>query len=157
MSAPEAPRSAVRIRDLRALDLDAVIGIDALRAGARSRPYWERVFREAVGAPSPVPRVALGAETGGALVGYLTGEVRAFEFGSEACGWILAVGVHPGHARAKIASTLLTEACRRFRASGVAAVRTMVRRSDVPMLSLFRSSGFVGGSFVQLELDLTGR
>lgn len=157
MSAPAAPSAGVRIRDLRALDLEGVIGIDALRAGARSRPYWERVFRTFVGAPSPVPRVALGAEAGGALIGYLTGEVRAFEFGSEPCGWILAVGVHPSRARGRIASTLLAAACRRFHESGVTAVRTMVRRSDVPMLSFFRSNGFVGGSFVQLELDLAGR
>lgn len=157
MSAPAAPSTEVRVRDLRAEDLERVIAIDAPRAGAQSRPYWERLFRDSVGAPSPVPRVGLGAEAGGELIGYMTGEVRAFEFGSEPCGWILAVGVHPDHARVKIASTLLAEACRRFRESGVTAVRTMVRRSDVPMLSFFRSNGFVGGSFVQLELDLTGR
>lgn len=157
MSAPAAPSPEVRVRDLRVEDLDGVVGIDALRAGAQSRPYWERLFRDSMGAPSPSSRVALGADAGGALIGYLTGEVRAFEFGSEPCGWILAVGVHPDHARARIASTLLAEATRRFHENGVTAIRTMVRRSDVPMLSFFRSNGFVGGSFVQLELDLTGR
>jgi hypothetical protein len=32
----------------------------------------------------------------------------------------------------------------------------MVRRNDVPVLSFFRANGFVGGEFVQLELDLKG-
>ena len=56
--------------------------------------------------------------------------------------------------RGGIASRLLAEACRRFAHGGVTRVRTMVRRNDVPVLSFFRSNGFVGGSFVQLELDL---
>jgi hypothetical protein len=29
-----------------------------------------------------------------------------------------------------------------------------IRRNDVPVTAFFRSNGFVGGSFVQLELDL---
>jgi hypothetical protein len=32
----------------------------------------------------------------------------------------------------------------------------MVGRNNVPVLSFFRANGFVGGSFVQLELDLEG-
>ena len=43
---------------------------------------------------------------------------------------------------------------RRFRALGVTQVRTMVRRNDVPVTAFFRSNGFVGGSFAQLELEL---
>ena len=91
----------------------------------------------------------------GELVGYVTGEIRAFEFGSEACGWILTVGVHPECAREGVASGLLAAACRRFQEAGVTRVRTMVQRSDVPVLSFFRANGFVGGSFVQMELDLS--
>jgi hypothetical protein len=30
----------------------------------------------------------------------------------------------------------------------------MVRRADVPVLAFFRSSGFAGGPYVQLELDV---
>jgi ribosomal protein S18 acetylase RimI-like enzyme len=87
-------------------------------------------------------------------VGFVCGENRAFEFGSEPCGWIFAVAVHPSHTRQGIASSLVGEACRRLRAAGVSRVRTMVRRNDLPLLSFFRASGFEGGSFVQLELDL---
>jgi hypothetical protein len=50
----------------------------------------------------------------------------------------------------------LEEARRRFRRAGVDTVRTMVRRDDVPVLSFFRSSGFVGGRFVEMEADLGG-
>jgi ribosomal protein S18 acetylase RimI-like enzyme len=42
-------------------------------------------------------------------------------------------------------------AIERFGDMGVELVRTMVRRNDVPMLSFFRSQGFAGGPFSELE------
>jgi ribosomal protein S18 acetylase RimI-like enzyme len=98
--------------------------------------------------------IALGAEAGGRLVGYLLGEVRAFEFGAATCGWIYAVAVERGRARRGVASLLLGDACARFRATGVDRVRTLVRRNDVPVLAFFRANGFVGGEFFELERDL---
>lgn len=141
-----------RIRPLARRDLTDVVRIDATHTGAEQRPYWTRLFREFL-APAPDrQRVALAAEIDGELTGFLFADVRAFEFGSEPCGWILEVGVDPAHGRRGIASSLLAEAVRRFRAAGVSTVRTMVRRNDVPMLTFFRTNGFVGGPYVQLEL-----
>ena len=62
-------------------------------------------------------------------------------------------------ARRGVASALLAEAVRRLRAAGVATVRTMVRRNNVPVLTFFRTNGFAGGPYVQLELvsDLIDR
>ncbi len=147
-------RADLRVRDLRRDDLDAVVRIDALHTREPKADYWEGVFHEFVPGSRRPGRVALGAEGSSGLAGYLLGEVRAFEFGSEPCGWVFAVGVDPARARGAVGSRLLREACRRCREAGVARVRTMVRRTDVPVLSFFRSAGFVGGSFVQLELDL---
>ncbi len=145
--------AALRIRDLRREDLNAVVRLEALHTHRPEPDYWTGIFREFVGSRRP-GRVALGAEGEDGLAAYLLGDVRAFEFGSEPCGWVFAVGVDPAHARTAVGSALLQEACARFRAAGVDRVRTMVRRTDVPVLSFFRSNGFVGGSFVQLELDL---
>ena len=146
--------AAVRIRDLCPVDREIVARIDALHTGEHKPDYWTRIFDDFLAAGAGRDRVGVAAEEGGRLVAYLLGEVRAFEFGSDACGWVFAVGVDPEHARDGVASALLTEACRRFRASGVHRVRTMVRRNDVPVMAFFRSNGFEGGSFVQLELDL---
>ena len=46
---------------------------------------------------------------------------------------------------------LCDEAVRCFATMGVEMVRTMVRRNDVPLLALFRSMGFVAGTFSELE------
>lgn len=142
------------LRDLGPEDLEDVVRVDALHTGEPKPDYWERIFRDY--AEGGRNMVGLGMEQGGTLVGYILGEVRAFEFGSEACGWVFAVGVDPGCLKEGIGSRLLAEACRRFRSLGVDRVRTMVRRNDVPVLAFFRANGFAGGPFVQLEVGLAG-
>jgi ribosomal protein S18 acetylase RimI-like enzyme len=151
---PAAPTSsaAARIRPLVRRDLADVVRIDAIHTGAEQRVYWTRFFRQFLAPASGRQRVALAAEVNGAVAGFLLADVRTFEFGSEPCGWILEVGVDPGRARHGIGSSLLVEAVRRLRASGVSTVRTMVRRNNVPVLTFFRTNGFAGGPYVQLEL-----
>lgn len=154
-----APRAAeaVAIRPLRRADLAEVVRIHALHTGTRAPAYWEAVLRRVrrEGEALEVALVAPSA-TGRGLAGFLVGEVRAFEFGSEACGWVFAIGVDPDRRRAGVASALLDAADERFRRAGVERARTMVRRNDVPLLALFRSHGWRGGPFVQLERDLNG-
>jgi ribosomal protein S18 acetylase RimI-like enzyme len=135
-------------------DLPAVVRLDARLTGHRKPAYWKTAFGDFVAPGRGETRVALAARDSARLCGYLLGEVRAFEFGSAPCGWIFAVGVDPGAAHHGIGSALVAEAGRRFGRAGVHTVRTMVRRDDVSMLAFFRSNGFVGGSFTQLELDL---
>jgi GNAT superfamily N-acetyltransferase len=156
-------RAVIRVRDLVNEDLDDVVRIDGLHTGEEKPAYWTRVMDSFLGAKSgPRPgrdpgselRIGLAAESRGRLIGYLLGEVRAFEFGSEACGWVFAVAVDPQALLGGVASALLRETCDRFRESGVTKVRTMVARNRVDVLSFFRANGFVGGSFVQLERDL---
>jgi len=141
-----------RLRSLAPRDFKSVVRIDAVHTRQSKPAYWARIFRDFVGSRAGRGRVGLAAELDGALVGFLFGDIRAFEFGSEPCGWILEVGVDPRVTRAGIASALLDEGCRRLRAAGVSTIRTMVRRNNVPVLTFFRTNGFVGGPYVQLEL-----
>jgi ribosomal protein S18 acetylase RimI-like enzyme len=144
----------LRLRRLAPDDLARVVEIDALHRGRPVPSYWDRVCSDFMSRGRDRVRVALGASAGDELVGYVLGEVRAFEFGSEPCGWIFAIGVDPAFGRSGVASALLGEACRRFAAAGIRTLRTMVRRDDVPVLSFFRASGFHGGAFAQLEVEL---
>lgn len=153
--AAAAPAAAkVHIRRLDPLDLTRVVELDARQRGVAVPGYWRRVRATYLDHDRDRLRIALGAETGGELVGFLFGEERAFEFGSEPCGWIFAVAVDPDLQRRGIASRLLAEACRRFRKAGLTTVRTMIRRRDVPVLSFFRAHGFAAGEFTQLEVEL---
>ncbi len=141
-------------RDLRADDVEAVMGIDARQTGEAKPAYWARVFARFLQEGGPKTfGVGVDGELG-ELRGFLFAEVRAFEFGSKACGWIFAVGVDEAWRRQGMAGVLLDAVLQRFKAMGVSKVRTMVRRNDVPVLAFFRSSRFVGGPYVQLERDL---
>ncbi len=157
MRTPQETREAVvdigtpHIRPLTADDLPKVVRLDAELTGTRKPAYWKRVFHAFVSRDDERGLVGLVAEDGGAFAGYLLGEVRAFEFGSESCGWIFAVAVAPSAAHRGVGSALVVEAARQFRAAGVSTVRTMVKRDDLPLLSFFRANDFVGGPYVQLE------
>lgn len=142
------------IRPVRASDASAVARIDAYHTGRSKPQHWKKVLSEPVLSSDPTLRVALAAEADGRLVGYLLGEIRAFEFGSEPCGWILVIAVHPDALRHGVGSALLKAGCDRFREAGVTRIRTMVRRNDIPVLAFFRTNGLAGGSYVQLEKNL---
>jgi ribosomal protein S18 acetylase RimI-like enzyme len=148
--------TALKLRELERKDLSEVARIDAVRTGLLKKDYWTEVFKDFFDSTDGSLRIGLAAEGESGLAGYLLGEVRAFEFGSGACGWIFAVATDVPYARTGVASGLLAETSRRFREAGVTRLRTMVRRNDIPVLSFFRSNGFAGGPYVQLELDLTG-
>jgi ribosomal protein S18 acetylase RimI-like enzyme len=152
VTAPSA--SALGVRELRATDLDEVVRIDALHTEEAQPAYWKRVFDEFLGSERRERTFGFCVAREGGLAGYLFAEVRAVEFGSEPCGWVFALGIEEAWQRRGVASVLLDAACRRFLEMGVAKVRTMVRRNDVPVLAFFRSKRFVGGPFVQLELGL---
>jgi ribosomal protein S18 acetylase RimI-like enzyme len=153
MPRANASSAPVAIRSLAWADLDAVVRIDAIQTGELKADYWQQVFRDFLDdQQSSAHRVGLAAASGSQVVGFIFGDVRAFEFGSEPCGWILEIGVDPDFTRAGVASALLHQGCARLRAAGVSVVRTMVRRNNVPVLTFFRTNGFAGGPYVQLEL-----
>ncbi len=144
-------KAELSVRPLVPGDFDAVVALDELLTRVGKPGYWRKVFTRYLHDSDCIGLAVVGAD---GLDGYLFGEVRAFEFGSEPCGWIFALGVRPDTTRRGRASALLDEARRRFQSLGVRSLRTMVTRTDVPLLSLFRRHGFVGGPFVQLELDI---
>jgi GNAT superfamily N-acetyltransferase len=143
--------TSLSVRPLESDDLADVVALDKVLTGTSKEAYWGEVFDRFLRAEGCIGLAVIGE---GGLEGYLLGEVRAFEFGSKPCGWIFALGVRPESTRKGRASALIEEARRRFHALGIGALRTMVARTDVRFLSLFRRHGFVGGPFVQLELDI---
>ena len=150
MSAP----MTVRIRAVRGGDAAAIAAIDAAHTGRTKRRFWrDAIARHAGSRRGAGRRIGLVAVEGakGVVVGYVLGQVRSFEFGSEPCGWIFALGVRPRRLRDGIATRLFDEARRRFARQGIALVRTMVRRDDISVLTFFRSRGFVAGPYVELE------
>ena len=89
--------TAVRVRRVQAADIPQVIGLDTRVTRLAKAEYWNDVFRR-YGKQRLDERFFLVAEnrTGKAkprVLGFIIGEIRAWEFGSTPCGWVFALSV----------------------------------------------------------------
>jgi ribosomal protein S18 acetylase RimI-like enzyme len=94
------------------------------------------------------------AELGGRVVGFITGEIRAFEFGVERCGWIFGVAVDPKIRVQNIGTRLFEEICRVFANAGVEKVHTIIECGDHLVMAFFRSQGMMVGRYIQMEKEI---
>ncbi len=144
--------SEMRVRPAHASDLPAVVALDAENTGEARPAYWKDRFEWYAGRQPD--RFFLVAEQRGDTLGFIVGEVRAWEFGSPPSGWVFAIGVSPRARLHGLGSLLFDEICARFRSAGVQHVRTMLAKDAHLLLSFFRSLGMMGGPFIQLEKRL---
>ena len=145
--------AAVRVRQVRQADLEAVIVLDAQVTGLKKADYWAELYRR-YGTSRRRERQFLVAEGERGIEGFVIGEVRDWEFGSPACGWVFAINVRPGARQAGIGSRLLEAVCDGFRKLGVTTVRTLLARDNNLVLSFFRARGMMAAQFIPLEMEL---
>jgi ribosomal protein S18 acetylase RimI-like enzyme len=139
-------RHMVAIRPAQASDLPAISALDARLTGLDKPDYWRDML-----APD---RHFLAESDSGALLGFIAGEVRAWEFGQPAAGWVFAIQIDPKQRQRGIGSALFDALVARFKAKGVTRVRTLVDRKDHLILSFFRAQGMVAGPSLQLDMDV---
>jgi ribosomal protein S18 acetylase RimI-like enzyme len=142
----------VQVRAAQPSDLPSVVALDAQVTGIPKAAYWKDRF-EWYGGRHP-ERFFLVAERNGTMLGFIVGEVRAWEFGSPPSGWIFAVHVSPSARLHGLGTMLFDAICVRFRKAGVQHVRTMLAKDAHLLMSFFRSLGMMAGPFVQLEKSL---
>jgi GNAT superfamily N-acetyltransferase len=146
------------VRRVRQADIPHIIALDARVTGLAKPDYWQDVF-ERYGKRRLEERMFLVAELAAAkdrmpLLGFVVGEVRAWEFGSAPCGWVFALSVEP-RARLRGTGQALFEALsNEFSKAGVTKMRTMVARDNHLHHLFFRSEGMMAGPYIQLEKDL---
>jgi len=143
----------VVIRPASAADLARIIALDAEMTGTPKRAFWEDTFNRFTGREGRHFLVAEDARST-TVTGYIVGEVRAYEFGSEPCGWVMAIGVDPRLRVRRVGERLFDAVCERLRADGVSTVRTMVPREDRLDMAFFRAQGMMAGPFIELEKPL---
>ena len=141
------------IRNVVASDLKAVISLDQLGPKDEKPAYWSSIFDHYVNREIN-DRHFLVAESNNSVVGFIIGEVRAWEFGSPPCGWVFALMVSPNAREMGIGKYMLDEMSARLKQAGVSTVRTMVERDNKLTLSFFRSMGLRTGKYVELEKNL---
>ncbi len=143
----------VEIRPASEKDIPSVVKLDEIATGQSKRRYWEDLYalfsRESAG-----HRAFLVAEIGERVVGFITGEIRAFEFGAERCGWIFAMAVDPEVRVHNIGTRLFEQICKIFAQAGVEKVRTLIERDNHLIMAFFRSQGMMVGRYIQMERDI---
>ncbi|MGQ0681701.1 GNAT family N-acetyltransferase [Bradyrhizobium sp.] len=156
----EATRAspAVRVRRVKAADVADVIALDNRVTRIAKAEYWNDIFSR-YGKQRSDERFFLVAESGAdrsgsGLLGFIIGEIRAWEFGSSPCGWVFALSVEPKMRQHGIGSALLEAIAGEFKKAGVTKMRTMVARDGHLPLLFFRSEGMIAGPYTQLEKDL---
>ncbi len=152
----------IAIRPAQAADIAQVIALDAQITGIEKSDYWRGIYQRFAKQRQQANEwdqfflvaAAAGAD-GGSVLGFIRGEIRAWEFGSAPCGWAYALSVRPDARLRGIGQALLDGLSTEFRKSGVTRMRTMVARDNRLHLLFFRASGMTAGPYVELEKDLT--
>jgi len=149
---------AIRVRRVQAADISDVIALDAKVTGLSKPEYWNDIYRR-YGRRRTSERFFLVAEAETTrsdrhAVGFIIGEVRAWEFGSAPCGWVFALSVEPESRLHGVGSAMLKAISNEFKKAGVSKMRTMVARNSQLPSVFFRSEGMMAGPYIQLEKDL---
>jgi ribosomal protein S18 acetylase RimI-like enzyme len=157
---PENGEASTGFRDLviraaESTDVPAISRLDTRITGMPKPDYWRDTFARYGTRPNRFFLVAEGED--GGLLGFIIGEVRAWEFGSPPSGWIFALGVEPSVRLRKVGSRLFAAIGACLAKTGVDTVRTMLARDDELNMAFFRSQGMMGGPFIQLEMPLDRR
>ncbi|NOZ41884.1 MAG: GNAT family N-acetyltransferase [Alphaproteobacteria bacterium] len=144
--------SAVTVRNAREDDLARIVELDRQISGISKPDYWRESLRRFGNARKA--RYFLVAEKDTLIVGFIVGEIRAWEFGTPPGGWVFSLTVDPDTRLGGVATVMFETICRYFRQAGVDKVHTMIDRSNITVMSFFRSQGMMAGSTIPLEMDL---
>jgi len=148
----------IHIRRAQAADIPAVIALDERVTGLNKRDYWEDSFKRYAQSRRAdgffLVAEALDRKAGQPILGFIIGEVRAWEFGSAPCGWVFALSVEPELRLQGVGEALFETISAEFKKSGVRKMRTMVAHDNRLHLMFFRGSGMMAGPYIQLEKDI---
>lgn len=151
-------KDALSIRPVRAADLPQVIALDQRITGLAKADYWEQAYQR-YGRSEPQERFFLVAtptdrKESRRVLGFIIGEIRAWEFGSEPCGWVFALSVDPDARLHGVGESLFVAISDKFKQAGMTKMRTMVARDNRLHSLFFRGEGMMAGPYIQLERDL---
>ena len=148
-------RLPIDIQVAEAADIDAIVALDAEITDQEKKAYWTDALARFTGQDPGSKRYFLVARSERRqLLGFIVGEIRAWEFGSPPCGWVLALSVTPEQREQGIGTLLFDALCEALKLDGVSTIRTMVRSNDKVNLSFFRGEGLAAGPYIELERRL---
>jgi ribosomal protein S18 acetylase RimI-like enzyme len=129
------------IRSVKAADVERVIAIDQASTGRIRRGYYQKQLAGAAAERQSL--VALGAEEGGRLAGFVLAHVLDGEFGGTApVGVLDALGVAPESRRQGVARALTAALEKALQGRGVRELRTEAGWTEHELVSYFSAAHF---------------
>ncbi len=144
--------SRVEIRSITEADIPRLVAIERSITHQEAMTPLEKSIHNYLYYGNP--QLCLAAEAAGEVVGFLIGEVRAWEFGHEQVAWIKVVGVDPGHKGRGVGRALGEAFLKALRAQGVRRVKTLVEADSPDLKRCFKALGFAEGDQMVLERPL---
>ncbi len=146
---------AIKIRLMKADDLEAVIGIDE-RVLKTARPeYYAWKFEKLFEYKDALATSLVAEDEDGNVAGFVIGELYIGEYGilhEEAT--LDTIGVDPLHQHKGIGQLLISEYVAHLRTLGVRRVRTLVGWNDPTLVRFFSENRFTPSTIIHLERDL---
>jgi ribosomal protein S18 acetylase RimI-like enzyme len=138
----------VKIRRMLEADLQKVKEIDQLLVGEERALSWP-IRAEAEWAVYR-PALSFIAQLGDEMVGFLLGDIRGAEYGTDMSGWIDMMGIAPAHQRQGIGRRLVEAFCEECQRNGVKP-NVIVREDDKRLIKFWTSTGFRKGKLISFE------
>lgn len=151
--------SEIVVRPIRDEDIEEIIRIDRLLTGVEKTGHWRGRLRVYTSAEQELieklsPDLCQVAVVDGRVAGFIMGDVQSWQFGIPRCGRVIAIGVHPDHARRGVGARMLGILLEYFDKLELPAVQCLVMPDD-PLEPFFRSGGFETTRWITLERRLT--
>ena len=140
----------VSLRPIGSSHGEDIVEIDQRILGKKRQSFWKK---KVMAVESNSPPTGIVAELENKVIGFIFGEVSAWEFGVPASvGWIDTLGVDPKYQNRGVAKALMEVLIKNFREAGVKNIYTLVNWDDWDLLQFFRRMGFTRGDMINLEL-----
>ncbi|VAX04974.1 Hypothetical acetyltransferases BadL [hydrothermal vent metagenome] len=151
--------TGLTIRNAMADDLARIIELDESSSGISKPDYWQESFRRfgslQDGRYFLVAEKDNKNEKKSQIVGFIIGEIRAWEFGSQPGGWVFSLTVDPDTRLSGVATVMFNTICQCFRQAGIDKIHTMIDRDNITVMAFFRSQGMMAASTIPLQLSLS--
>lgn len=141
-------KGEVKIRRMTEADLPRVKEIDKELVGPHRSISWPLRIEAHWWVYRGLPNFV--AEVDGELVGFILGDIRGVEYGTEIGGWIDMMGVAPKRQSMGVGRMLVEAFCAECQKQGV-KVMVIVMGSDRRLVKFWNSVGFRRGNLVSYE------
>lgn len=144
-------KRAVTVRLMQADDFDAVVEIDRKVLSASRQGYYEMKFDKLILSDDCLPTSLVAVDGGGAVIGFVMGELYVGEYGMQESATLDTIGVDPDCQQKGIGKKLIGEFFAHLRQMDVRKIITLIDPAQKELLHFFEANKFTPSKAISLE------